>query len=397
MIYAAHYLIPMDFSFTPEQEMLRAEIRGFLASDQVRALLADLRRLPPRATRHSPELYRALADRGWLAIHWPKQYGGGGKGEIEAGIFAEEAVQAGVPMFVYGLTVSIFGAFLFLAGTEEQKRMLLPQIARGELICNILYTEPDAGSDLAALRTRAVADGEDFVISGTKIFNSVGHLAGYGLVAARTEPGAPRHKGITLFLVPMRAPGVTVNPMWTMSDEHFNEIVLDGVRVPRDHMVGPPNGGWSLLNQALAVERNGLLIAAEAQRWLHTLVAQMHADGRAADPLARQQVARLAEEVAAAKLLAWRVVGMQARGVVDDVRSAMSKWYAGELCKRLTHIATDLLGLEGTLNRFDPSAPLGGELEAAHRWSPAWGIAAGTSEIMLYLIAGRALGAGRPA
>lgn len=385
----------MDFGFTPEQDQFRAEVRAFLNGPAVQDILADLQRLPPRAPHHSPDLYRMLAERGWLAVHWPVAYGGGGHGEIEAGIFIEEGVRAGVPLLVYGLTVSIFGAFLLLAGTEAQKQMLLPPIARGELICNILYTEPDAGSDLAALRTRAVPDGDAFVITGAKIFNSVGHLAGYGLVAARTDPDLPRHKGITLFLVPMKDPRVQINPMWTMADEHFNEVVLDGVRVPRENIVGELNGGWGLLNQALAVERNGLSIAADAERWLQLLIAHIRATDQRHDPVVRQRVAALAVEVEAARLLAWRVVALQARGEVDDVRSAMSKWYAGELCKRLTHVAGEIMGLDGALNRFDPAAPAGGQLEAAHRWAPAWGIAAGTSEIMLYLIANRALGAGK--
>lgn len=385
----------MDFGFTPDQDRLRAEMRAFLAGPDVQRIIAGLERLPPRASRHAPELHGMLAERGWLALHWPTEYGGGGRSEIEAGIFIEEATRAGAPLLVYGLTVSIFGAFLLLAGTEAQKRMLLPPIARGEMICNILYTEPDAGSDLAALRTRAQPDGDDFVISGAKIFNSVGHLADYGLIAARTDPDLPRHKGITLFLVPMRDPGVRVNPIWTMADEHFNEVVFDRVRVARDQIVGELNGGWALLNQALAVERNGLAIAADAQRWLDLLIAHTRTAGIARDPLTRQRIAGLAAEVAAARILAWRVVAAQARGEVDDVRAAMSKWYAGELCKRLTHIAGEIMGLDGALNRYDPGAPAGGALEAAHRWAPAWGIAAGTSEIMLYLIANRAIGAGR--
>lgn len=203
----------MDFGFTAEQEALRAEMRAFLHGTIVQGILAELRALPPHAAQHSPELHRLLAARGWLAIHWPVEYGGGGKSEIEAGIFVEEAARAGVPLMVYGLTISIFGAFLFLAGSAAQKQQQLPAIARGEMICNILYTEPDAGSDLAALSTRAVADGDDFVITGAKIFNSVGHLAGYGLLAARTDPAAARYQGITLFLVPMRDPHVQINPM----------------------------------------------------------------------------------------------------------------------------------------------------------------------------------------
>jgi alkylation response protein AidB-like acyl-CoA dehydrogenase len=385
----------MDFGFTSEQEALRAEMRAFLHSAVVQDILAELRAQPPRAAQHSPQLYGMIAARGWLAIHWPVEYGGGGKSEIEAGIFVEEAARAGVPLMAYGLTISIFGTFLLLAGRTAQKQQLLPPIAHGELICNILYTEPDAGSDLAALSTRAVADGDDFVITGAKIFNSVGHLAGYGLLAARTDPAAARYQGITLFLVPMRDPHIQINPIWTMADEHFNEVVLDGVRVPRENIVGKLNGGWALLNQALAVERNGLVIAAEAARWLDLLTRQIRSSGHGSDPIVRQRVAALAAEVATARLLAWRVVALQSRGQIDDVRAAMSKWYAGELCKRLTHVAGEIMGLAGTLDRFDAAAPVMGQLEAAHRWAPAWGIAAGTSEIMLYLIAQRALEAGR--
>jgi alkylation response protein AidB-like acyl-CoA dehydrogenase len=240
-----------------------------------------------------------------------------------------------------------------------------------------------------------VADGDDFAITGAKIFNSVGHLAGYGLLAARTDSAAARYQGITLFLVPMRDPHVQINPMWTLADEHFNEVVLDGLRVPRENIVGELHGGWALLNQALAVERNGLVIASEAARWLDLLTTHIRSSGQGNDPIVRQRVAALSAEVAAARLLAWRVVALQSRGQVDDVRSAMSKWYAGELCKRLTHVAGEIMGLAGTLDRFDAAAPVAGQLEAAHRWAPAWGIAAGTSEIMLYLIAQRALAAGR--
>lgn len=385
----------MEFGFTPAQERFQMELRALLTSAPVQCILADLRQLPPRADRHVPELHRLLADHGLLAIHWPSVYGGGGLSEIEAGIFVEEASRAGVPMLVYSLTISIFGAFMLLAGTEAQKCWLLPPIARGELICNILYTEPDAGSDLAALRTRAVPDGDGFCINGVKIFNSVGHLAQYGLIAARTDLDAPRHKGITLFLVPMQDPRVRVRPIWTMADEHFNEVVINDVWVPRTHMVGELNDGWGLLNQALAVERNGLGIAADAQRWLDLLVSHVRETGQGQDPIVRQRIAHLAADVEAARLLAWRVVSSQARREVNDIGAAMSKWYAGELCRRLTHVAGEIMGIAGTLSRFDAEAPVNGELEAAHRWAPAWGIAAGTSEIMLYLIANRALSAGK--
>ncbi len=381
----------MDFGFTQEQEALRQEVRAFVGSDGVQAILQETGQRPFREELFSWELHRMLADRGWLAAHWPVEYGGGGKTMIEMAIIAEEMIRAGIPHAPWALSVNIFGNAVLLLGTEEQRRQYLPPIARGEALSGVLYTEPDAGSDLASLRARAVPDGDDWIINGTKIFNSMGHMASYGLAAVRTELDAARYKDLTLFIVDMYAPGVTVSPMWMLSDERTNEVSLENVRVPAANMVGARGEGWRLLNTALSVERTGLDWTGLAARYLDDVIAMVKEKQAGSDPLVRQKIAKCFTELQVARLLVWRVVSNQALGEFDDVYSAMSKMYGSELTKRITRLGMEIGGLEALLTRWDADPLAGGWLEAHHRQAPGATIAAGTTEIMLYLIAYRGL------
>jgi len=287
--------------------------------------------------------------------------------------------------------VNIFGNAVLLLGTEEQRRRYLPPIARGEALSGVLYTEPDAGSDLASLRARAVPDGDDWIINGTKIFNSMGHMASYGLAAVRTELDAARYKDLTLFVLDMHAPGVTVSPMWMLSDERTNEVSLENVRVPAANMVGARGDGWRLLNTALSVERTGLDWTSLAARYLDDVIGMVKEKQAGSDPLVRQEIAECYTELQVARLLVWRVVSNQALGEFDDVYSAMSKMYGSELTKRITRLGMEIGGLEALLTRWDADPLAGGWLEAHHRQAPGATIAAGTTEIMLYLIAYRGL------
>jgi alkylation response protein AidB-like acyl-CoA dehydrogenase len=381
----------MDFGFTPEQEALRQEVRAFLDRDDVQAILRDTHQRPFREELFSWELHRMLADRGWLAAHWPVEYGGGGKTMIETGIIAEEMIRAGLPHAPWALSVNIFGNAVLLLGNEEQKRRYLPPIARGEMLCNALYTEPDAGSDLASLRARAAPDGDEWVVNGSKIFNSIGHLADHGLAIVRTDPDAARHKGLTLFIVDMHAPGVTVRPMWTLCDEQVNEISLENVRVPAGNMVGALGEGWTLLNIALAVERTGLDFTSLTARYLDAVIATVKEKQMGGDRFVRQRIAECYAELQVARLLVWRVVSNQARGEVNDVYSAMSKMYGTELARRVARLGMELGGKEALLSRWDGDPLADGWLEAHYRQAPGTTIAAGTTEIMLYLIAYRGL------
>ncbi len=381
----------MDFGFTPEQQALRQEVRAFLAGDEVQAILGEKRKRPLRDELFSWELHRMLAERRWLAVHWPVQYGGGGKTAIEMGIIAEEMIRAGLAHSPWALTVNIFGNAVLLLGTEEQKQRYLPPIAHGEMLCNVLYTEPDAGSDLASLRTRAVPDGDFWVIDGTKIYNTIGHMAMHGLAIVRTDPDAPRYKGLTLFIVDMHAPGVTVRPIWTLSDERVNEISLESVRVPAANMIGTPGEGWALLNTALSIERTGLDFTSLTARYLDAVVAVIKEKQLDSDRSVRRKIVEHYSELQVARLLVWRVVSNQALGEVNDVYSAMSKMYGTELARRVTRLGMEIGGLEALLTRLDDAPLAGGRLEANYREAPGMTIAAGTSEIMRYLIAFRGL------
>ena len=381
----------MDFGFTPEQEALRQEVRAFLSRDEVQIILREMGQRPFREELFSWELHRMLADRGWLAAHWPVEYGGGGKTMIEMGIIAEEMIRAGMPHAPWALSVNIFGNAVLLLGNEEQKRQYLPPIARGEALCGVLYTEPDAGSDLASLRARAVPEGDDWIVDGTKIFNSIGHLADYGLAIVRTDPDAARHRGLTLFVVDMHATGVTVRPMWMLSDERTNEISLENVRVPAANMIGAAGEGWRLLNTALSVERTGLDWTSLAAKYLDDVMAMVKEKQLGDDRFIRQRIAECYAELQVARLLVWRVVSNQALGEFDDVYSAMSKMYGSELAKRITHLGMEIGGMEALLTRWDDDPLAGGWLEAHYRQAPGTTIAAGTTEIMCYLIAYRGL------
>jgi alkylation response protein AidB-like acyl-CoA dehydrogenase len=300
-------------------------------------------------------------------------------------------IRAGIPHAPWALSVNIFGNAVLLLGNEEQKRQYLPPIARGEALCCVLYTEPDAGSDLASLRARAVPDGGDWIINGTKIFNSIGHLADYGLAIVRTDPDAARYKNLTLFVVDMHAPGVTVRPMWMLSDERTNEISLENVRVPARNMFGAPGEGWKLLNTALSVERTGLDWTGLAAKYLDDVIAAIREKRLGDDRFVRQRIAECYAELQVARLLVWRVVSNQARGEFNDVYSAMSKMYGSELAKRITRLGMEIGGLEALLTRWDGDPLADGWLEAHYRQAPGTTIAAGTSEIMRYLIANRGL------
>ena len=234
-------------------------------------------------------------------------------------------------------------------------------------------------------------DGDDWIINGTKIFNSIGHLANHGLAVVRTDPDAARYKDLTLFVVDMHAPGVTVSPMWMLSDEQTNEVSLENVRVPAGNMIGAPGEGWRLLNTALSVERTGLDWTSLAARYLDAVIAMVKEKQVGGDRFVRQKIAECYAELQVARLLVWRVISNQALGEFNEVYSAMSKMYGSELAKRLTRLGMEIGGRAALLTRWDDGPLADGWLEAHSRQAPGTTIAAGTTEIMLYLIAYRGL------
>jgi alkylation response protein AidB-like acyl-CoA dehydrogenase len=371
---------------TDEQLAFQREVRDFLSSPEVRDEVARVWASPWREEVHPERVYRWLGERGWLAANWPREYGGMSKTFVEAAIVGEEMIFHGVPDTVHVNTVDIIGFFLSLVATPEQKRRFLPRLASGELNMSVLYSEPGVGSDLAALQTRAERDGDGFRVYGTKIYSLKTQFSGYGMCAARTNFGVDRYRGITLLMIPLDAPGVRVEPLWNLTDERFNQVVLDGVRVEARDVLGPVDGGWQLISAALALERTGLDYYAKARRWLDALIARARETGALADPRFSHRLVDLDGRVEAGRLLAWRVVTRLARGEIDEAGSSGSKWFSSELSREITNLALDMEGPEAALSRWDAEAPMDGLLEAARRETPSLTFSGGTSEIMLHVV-----------
>ncbi len=381
----------MEFKFTEAQERLRKELREFCEEPRTQEIIKELEAEGDLYSAHSWELYKKIAQRGWLGMQWPKEYGGYGLSFKERNILDEVTAYYRVPMRSYYLA-SIIGNALIHFGSEEQKKEYVPRIAAGEILFCVLYSEANAGSDLASLQTRAVEDEGDYVINGTKIFTSLGHISHYGFLVARTDPDVPKHKGISLFIVPMDAPGISVNPMLTLGKGKVNETAFEDVRVPQKNMVGEKNKGWHLLNKALAVERSGVGFVARARRIFEDTLRYVREKGLGKDPVIRQKLARLATEIEVAHLLAWRVVSLQSKGLTPNSEAAMSKLYGTELSQRVTNTGMEIMGPSGLLKGDSKRAPLAGRMELAYSSSPYLTIAAGTSEIMRLIISSRGLG-----
>lgn len=387
----------MYFDFTPEQNAFRQEMREFAQSAITPEVIEELQQQGEVLNAHSPTIYKQLAQRGWLGLQWPKEYGGGGASFMEMAVFMEEMGYAGIPMGAYQLTVNQVGNTLQAIGTEEQKKEYLPRIINGEILFCVGFTEPNAGSDLAALECRAEEDGDEFVINGQKIFTSNAHIADYIILATRTDQNVPKHKGITMFIVPMDSVGISVRPIWTLGGGRVNETFFEGVRVSREAAVGDVNRGWHYITTHLDYERSGTYAVGLARKALEQVIDFVKDNGSEGggigkDPLIRQKLARLEAELEVARLLAYRVSSMQSNGLIPNTESSMTKLYTHELIQRIAHSGLQIMDLYGMLNRKSQRAPLGGSIESLFRGSVAGTIAAGSSEIQKLIIAGRGLG-----
>ena len=390
----------MDFRFTPEQEAFREELREFLREE-----------LPAKWEPGDPyggdgegdaasvwELGRRmtakLAERKWLAMAWPKEYGGLDAPHMQQLIYNEEMAYHSAPGGG-GMGVAWVGPAIMLYGSDEQKQRYLPKITSGEDVWCTLYSEPSAGSDLAALQTRAVQDGDDFVINGQKIWTSGATRSNWGWLAARTDPEAPKHKGISTFVVPMDAPGISIRPLVNMAGSAgFNEVFFDNVRIPKENLVGEINRGWYHVAVALDFERSGIQAYAGGRRTLERLV-ELAREQPASTRRSRQVRLRLADravELAAGTNIAYRIPWMQSKGIIPNHEASISKLFGSEFTQRMAATGLQLLGLFGGLSPGSKHAPLKGRLERSYLGSVASTIAAGTSEVQRGIIAMRGLG-----
>ena len=391
----------MNITFTQQEEGFRQEIRDFLKEE----LPEDWDPLgKPGATAEEQQAFsrgmsKRLSDKGWLTLAWPEEYGGQGRSIMEQVIYNEEMSYWNVPGTELGTgAISWVGPVLMLAGTEDQKREHLPPIAKAERYWCTLYSEPGSGSDLASLQTSAVRDGDDFVINGQKIWTSSAHFADWGWLAARTNPDAPKHRGISIFMLDMKSPGVEVRPIYNMAGGHdFNEVYFNDVRVPSGNLVGTEDRGWYTLAVALDFERSGVGYSAGARRTLDALTRYVKETERGGTPLSkdpdvRRKLAQRYVETEVSRWLSYRVAWMQSQGQIPNAEASMSKMYGTELTQRVARTGMEILGMAGQLSGESRWAPLHGHIQNAYLMSTSSTIAAGTSEIQRNIIAQRGLG-----
>jgi alkylation response protein AidB-like acyl-CoA dehydrogenase len=337
-----------------------------------------------------------VGKRGWTAPAWPKEYGGAGMTVIQQFVMNEEFAEARAPARdLFG--IGMVGPTLIVHGNEEQKKEHLPRILSAEVRWCQGYSEPEAGSDLASLRTRAVRDGDDYVLNGQKIWTSVAQHADWMFVLARTDPDAPKHRGISYFLADMKTPGIDVRPLVDLSGRHmFNEVFLENVRVPARNRVGEENRGWYIGATTLDFERSSIGAAVGLRLIVEDLVKLLQERTKKGFcTLARQRTLRyeLADrfvEAHVGKMLSFRVVTMQARGLIPNYEASLVKTFVSELNQRIFNTGVKVLGLHGIL-RSD-NAPDGGRYPRGYLESVGSTIAGGTSEIQRNIIATRGLG-----
>jgi alkylation response protein AidB-like acyl-CoA dehydrogenase len=381
----------MEFRFPPEEEAFRQEIRVFLKQE-----LPEQPQDRIDGWAFHRNFVKKLADRGWLTLAWPKEWGGAGANHLRQLVFNEEMAYWDAPANDMG--ADRVGPTIMLHGTDEQKQQFLPSIVRGESIWCQGFSEPGAGSDLASLQTRAIEDGDSFLINGSKIWTSLAHYAQWMILLARTDVDAPKHRGITFFLLDMKTPGISIQPLVDMLGRHtFNQVFFDNVRVPRSAVVGELNRGWYVATTTLDFERSGIQRVIGGMKTCEALIAYAGEQKHAGHALpnyesVRLRLADLAIDYEVGRMLAYRVGWLQSRGQVPNYEASVSKMFGTELTQRLARTGMQLLSLGGQLAPGSPWAPLAGRIEVLYLNSVALTIAAGTSEINRGIIATRGLG-----
>ncbi|MBI4338804.1 MAG: acyl-CoA dehydrogenase family protein [Chloroflexi bacterium] len=386
----------MDFGFNPRQERFRQEVRDFLA----RELTPEFRdaRYEVAGVGVSREFSRKLGQKGWIGLAWPREHGGQGMGYLDYLIYREEMVMAGAPIAYHLTAENQMAPSILAVGSSEQVRAFIPRIASGELSICIGYSEPGAGSDLASLETRALRDGDDYVINGAKTWNSGARHSQYVWLAARTTPDVPRHRGISVFLVDMALPGVDVKPIVNMAGlDGFATITFENVRVPESALVGEVDQGWYVVAQNLDYERSGIERVASNYPVLRDFVrfikdARLNGSSIASRPEVKHRVAQMFIDLEVGRLLAYKVAWMQSQGQAPNREASASKLFGAETTQRNARAMLEIMGLYGQLAEGSPYAPLQGRLLRAWYGGISATIAAGTSEVQRNIIAQRGLG-----
>ncbi len=394
----------MDFAYSEREEGFRRELGEWLG----RNLPEHRKRFPPsddELTFHPDKSFdsslawhKRLHAGGWVGIHWPKEYGGRGASLMEQMIFAEEMIGAGAPPGVNMIGLTMVGPAVIHHGTEQQKARWLPPILSADEIWCQGFSEPGAGSDLANLSTRAVLDGDHFVVSGQKVWTSNAHRSHYCILLVRTDPEAPKHKGISCLLVGMKSPGITIRPLVQITgDAEFSEVFFDQVRVPKANLLGVLNGGWDVAITVLMHERMAIGNTVILHQYINSVLAlarRWPRDGgvASADPVLRQALAQVYIEGRALRLTGLRYITRQLRGEAPGPEGSVLKLAFTDTYKKMAEAVTQILGPYHQLWRAALGAPNGGRWAFQALFALRFGIAGGTTEIQKNIVGERLLG-----
>lgn len=390
----------MDFQLTEAQQQLQRDVVAYLERHVTPALEAELLAQQegggPDTHPHYSQFIRQLGRDGWLGLAWPKRYGGQERDAIDQYIFFDTVAgyyRVPIPF----LAINAIGSTIMRAGTEEQKDRFLPPLLRGELNIAVGYSEPGAGSDLASLRTRAVRDGDDYVITGQKVFTSLAHFCDYIWLAARTDPTVKKHKGISIFMVDTRSPGVTITPLHTMGGFRTNVTFYDDVRVPKSCLIGEVNKGWSYINSQLAMERIGLVPHSRMRRVLEEMIAWARSatiDGRRVfdEPWVRERLADLTARTEVLRLFNFRAASQIALGIEPFAEAAMTKVFGSELFQTVAGTCMDMMGLVGGMQPPSGISPMKGLLQRDFVAMRLLTFGGGTNEVLRDMVALMGLG-----
>ncbi|MCL0101774.1 acyl-CoA dehydrogenase family protein [Dehalococcoidia bacterium] len=390
----------MELTFTAEEQTFRQEVRDFIKTEWLDQLTEGQptgfeAQYDPDSQDRIDVLRKKLAAKNWIAIAWPQEYGGMGASLVMQMIFKEEMAYwrcPGIDGQAYQL-----GPAIILHGSEEQKTKYLGGIARTEVKWCQGFSEPNAGSDLASLQTRAEDVGDGWLINGQKIWTSGAHIADNIHLLARTDIAAPKHRGISYFLFDMKRPGITVKPLMNVTGtHHFNEVYFDNVWIPKESLFGELNRGWYVATTTLDFERSNISGAAGGQRTLEELTElckEVKVNGKplVSSPRIRHRLANMAINVEVSKMLSYRVVGMQSKGEVPNMEASLAKMFSTDASRQMTLSAMEFVGLLGQLDRDSRWAPLQGRLMRGYLGA-ACSVGGGSQEIQRNIIAQRGLG-----
>jgi alkylation response protein AidB-like acyl-CoA dehydrogenase len=385
----------MRYEYTPEQRAWRDEVRAFCARHVSDALRAEMRQAGNEGDGPlAKAFHRQLFDKGWWGVGWPKDFGGMGKNAVEQYIFIEEMQAAGAPAM--NLSITSVAPTILREGSDEQKAKWLQPILHGDVDFAVAYSEPEAGTDLAALTTKAELDGDEWVINGQKMWNTGAHTATHNWVAVRTEPDARKHQGISMIIVPMNSPGIEVQGIWTMSNIRTNAVFFDNVRVPRDHLIGARGMGFYYAMMALDFERIQIGCVGMLQRLLaelKTYVRKTKRDGKPLGtiPWVRRALADLEMRVEVGRQIGLLNAWLIDQGEVPTKEGSISKVYVSELNAHFAGTGMDIMGLAGQMGDVE-DAPLHGRLQWLYTIAPMQRFGGGTNEIQRIIIAQRGLG-----